>query len=130
MPASPQEEVVYDRLADARFLSFDQTRRTGQLLFKTVLEKSLFSSPAACLETIRQRLRKIEKETGAEADKDRVTLGGIAEAIERVGPDKLSKYRRLVKILEPGGSLHWNPDNPADRIVLFTERIETLRFLE
>lgn len=61
VPASAEEEVVYDRLAVARFLSFDQTRRSGQLLFKTVLEKSLFSSPAACLETIRQRLKKIEK---------------------------------------------------------------------
>lgn len=130
VPASSREEAVYDLLADARFLSFDQTRRTGQLLFKTVLEKSLFSSPAACLETVRQRLHKVEKQTGADADKDRVTLGGIAKAIERVGVDKFSKYQRLVKMLELGGSLQWKPANPADRIVLFTERIETLRFLE
>jgi hypothetical protein len=33
-------------------------------------------------------------------------------------------------MLEPGGSLHWNPADPADRIVLFTERIETPCFLE
>ena len=130
VPASPEEEAVYDRLADARFLSFDKTRRTGQLLFKTVLEKSLFSSPAACLETIRQRLRKIEKVTDAEADKDRVTLGGIVEALERIGASNFTKYQRLLDMLKPGGFLHWNPANPADRIVLFTERIETLRFLE
>ena len=36
VPASPEEEAVYDRLAEARFLSFDKTKRTGQLLFKTV----------------------------------------------------------------------------------------------
>jgi len=130
VPASTEEEAVYDRLADARFLSFDKTRRTGQLLFKTVLEKSLFSSPAACLETIRQRLRKIEKVTDTEADKDRVTLGGIVEALERIGASNFSKYQRLLDMLKPGGFLHWDPANPADRIVLFTERIETLRFLE
>ncbi|MDR3749021.1 MAG: DEAD/DEAH box helicase [Acidobacteriota bacterium] len=128
--ASPEEEAAYDRLADARFLSFDHTRRTGQLLFKTVLEKALFSSPAACMETIRQRLRKIEKETGADADQDRVTLGGLTEALERIGPANFAKYRRLVDMLKPGGSLHWDPTDPADRVVLFTERIETLRFLE
>ena len=78
VPASPEEEAVYDRLADARFLSFDQTRRTGQLLFKTVLEKSLFSSPAACLETIRQRLRKIEKVTDTEADRTASRLAALS----------------------------------------------------
>jgi hypothetical protein len=94
------------------------------------LEKSLFSSPAACLETIRQRLRKIEKVTDSEADKDRVTLGGIVEALERIGASNFTKYQRLLDMLKPGGFLHWDPANPADRIVLFTERIETLRFLE
>lgn len=94
------------------------------------MEKSLFSSPAACLETIRQRLRKIEKVTDSEADKDRVTLGGIVEALERIGASNFTKYQRLLDMLKPGGFLHWDPANPADRIVLFTERIETLRFLE
>ena len=102
----------------------------GSLLFKTVLEKSLFSSPAACLETVRQRLRKIEKQSGADADHDRITLSGIAEALESIGPDNFTKYRRLLEILKPGGLLNWDPSNPADRVVLFTERIETLRFLE
>jgi hypothetical protein len=33
-------------------------------------------------------------------------------------------------MLKPGGYLSWNPADPSDRIVLFTERIETLHFLE
>ena len=130
VPASPEEEAVYDRLANAQFLSFDNTKRSGQLLFKTVLEKSLLSSPAACLETVRQRLRKTEKDTGPDAEKDRGTLGGIVEALERVQPANFGKYQKLLEWLKPGGFLEWNPSNPADRIVIFTERIETLRFLE
>jgi SNF2 family DNA or RNA helicase len=130
VPASPEEEAVYDRLAEARFVSFDKTRRSGQLLFKTVLEKSLFSSPAACLETVRQRLRKTEKDAGPDADKDRATLGGIAEALERVGPGNFTKYKKLLDWLKPGGFLKWEPAKPDDRIVIFTERIETLRFLQ
>ncbi len=130
VPASPDEEAVYDRLADAQFLSFDHTRRTGQLLFKTVLEKSLFSSPAACLSTIRQRLRKLEADSGLEAEKDRLTLAQLAEALERIGPANFAKYQRLVETLRPGGDMKWDPADPNNRIVLFTERIETLRFLE
>jgi len=130
VPDSADEQAVYDRLADARFLSFDQTRRAGQLLFKTVLEKSLFSSPAACLETVRQRVRKLDQTTGPEAQKDRVTLGGIAEALERVSHTSYAKYQQLVDILKPNGYMRWDPSKPNDRVVIFTERIETLRFLE
>lgn len=130
VPASSKEDAVYDRLVEAKFLSFDGTRRTGQLLFKTVLEKALFSSPAACLETVRQRLRRIEKEVSPQADTDRATLSEIAESLKRIGPDDFAKYQRLVAMLKPGGYLSWNPADPSDRIVLFTERIETLHFLE
>ena len=107
--ASPKEEAVYERLAEAKFLSFDGTRRAGQLLFKTVLKKSLFSSPAACLETVRQRLRRIEKEVSPEADMDRATLDGIAESLKPIGPDDFAKYQRLIEMLKPGGYLDWNP---------------------
>jgi len=40
-----------------------------------------------------------------------------------------SKYQTLVAALKPGGKLNWEPNNTADRVVLFTERIETLQFL-
>ncbi|MGD0127854.1 MAG: DEAD/DEAH box helicase [Terriglobia bacterium] len=128
--ASPAEEAVYDCLAAARFLSFDRSRRAGQLLFKTVLEKSLFSSPAACVATIHQRMRRLEGESGEDAEHDRRTLTQIAEICGRIGPSDYTKYQRLLEILRPGRSMNWSPADPCDRIVLFTERIETLRFLE
>jgi hypothetical protein len=130
VPASAKEERIYDLLADAEFASFDKARRSGQLLFKTVLEKALFSSPAAALATVRQRQRKLEKNSSADAFQDHQTLEDLAKTLEEIGPDDFAKYRQLVELLRPGGYLEWNPNNPADRIVLFTERIETLRFLE
>ena len=48
--ASPEEERAYEILAGLKFRSLDRAQRTGQLLFRTVLEKALFSSPAACLQ--------------------------------------------------------------------------------
>lgn len=55
-PASPEEEAVYEQLHQTNFTAIDELRQSGRILFKTLLEKSLFSSPAACLETIRPEL--------------------------------------------------------------------------
>jgi hypothetical protein len=129
VPASGEEESAYDLLGETNFHSFDRSSRTGQLLFRTVLEKSLFSSPAACLETVRQRLAKLAKESNPEVEKDRLSLAELAQTLERIGPNAFSKYRRLLEALRPDGYLDWDPNNPADRLVIFTERLETLHFL-
>jgi len=127
--ASPREEAAYELLATADFKSFDNTRKSGQLLFKTVLEKSLFSSPAACIATIEERLKKLAKNTSQDARADEVTLNALRDALAAIGPADFSKYQTLLTQLRPGGGLKWDPANPADRLVLFTERIETLTFL-
>lgn len=129
VPASAEEEQVYELLAEARFAGFDKAKRSGQLLFKTVIEKALFSSPQAALATVRQRLNKIKDDTSPEASKDRDTLQELETALTQIGPAQFAKYQQLLKMLRPGGSLDWKPDK-NDRIVIFTERIETLRFLE
>jgi SNF2 family DNA or RNA helicase len=50
--ASAAEESAFDLVVAAQFQSFDQASHSGRLLFRTVLEKSLFSSPAACLKQL------------------------------------------------------------------------------
>lgn len=43
-------------------LQMDETRARGKgILFKTSLEKSLFSSPAACIKSLEARIKKLEK---------------------------------------------------------------------
>ena len=56
--ASPAEETAFDALVDLKFSAIDQ-RRHGAMLFKTTLEKALFSSPAACRQTIAERIKTI-----------------------------------------------------------------------
>jgi len=127
--ASPKEERAYEILAGLKFRSVDRGQRTGQLLFRTVLEKALFSSPAACLQTATARLKKLEADASPEAVHDRAALQELVTAVEAITPADFTKYQKLLEELRPGGKLEWNPDNPADRLVLFSERIETVRFL-
>jgi hypothetical protein len=76
--ASNAEEQAYDLLFTASFASFDRAQRTGQLLFRTVLEKSLFSSPVACGATIANRLKKLSGVQTPEAEADRHVLEELA----------------------------------------------------
>ena len=59
--ASAAEEAVFDALTGMTFRRLDQ-RTSGVRLFKTTLEKALFSSPAACIETARNRVHTLERE--------------------------------------------------------------------
>lgn len=57
--ASPKEEVVFDIFAQMQLdMDTSKPKGTGQL-FKTSLEKSLFSSPKACLKSVEERLKKL-----------------------------------------------------------------------
>ncbi len=77
--ASPEEERAYEILAGLKFRSLDRGQRTGQLLFRTVLEKALFSSPAACLQTATARLKKLEADASPEAAHDRAALQELVD---------------------------------------------------
>lgn len=127
--ATPEEEAAYSVLADLQFSKIDQ-RKSGDVLFKTTLEKALFSSPAACLQTIHNRLRILLKAEDGYAD-DIAVLKDLAATVEMVDAATFSKYSKLLSVIcDPSPGLHWNADDPEDRLVIFTERIETLKFLD
>jgi superfamily II DNA or RNA helicase len=128
--ATPVEEIAFDRLSEAKFRTLDG-KGAGQL-FRTVLEKALFSSPAACLSTIENRLKRLRNRTETDdirADID--TLEALDSAIRAIKPAEFSKYQRLVELLRPNGtsSLNWDPKQADDRLVIFTESLVTLDFL-
>jgi superfamily II DNA or RNA helicase len=125
-PATDAEETVFDVFANLKFEKLDQRKGSGQL-FKTTLEKALLSSPAACLATIRNRINRLEKDGSDAALKDIEQLEAFANVLERVTPDKFSKYRKLVSAIHD--RFGWTGKKRDERLVIFTERIETLRFL-
>lgn len=128
--ASQPEEATYDALVDLTFTQLDQ-RRSGGELFKTTLEKSLFSSPAACLQTIHNRVGRLQKREDPAYDGDIASLKELASHVERIAPESFSKYQKLLKVIrDPQSGLGWTGRENTDRLVIFTERIETLRFLQ
>ncbi len=126
--ASNIEETCYDYFTEMQFSRLDK-KRGANMLFKTTLEKSLFSSPSACISTVNNRIKKLEKEETIEAKNDISVLKEFIENLDNISPNEFSKYVELLKLLNnKKGELGWT-GKANDRIVIFTERIDTLSFL-
>ncbi len=124
---SPEEEKAYDTLAG---LDLEETGGGGGMLFRTTLEKALFSSPAACLETTENRIERLEADEEEIHQGDIRQLRQLATDLREIPPRQFSKYRELVQLLNSPSGLSWDGTDPEDRLVIFSERLETLRFLE
>jgi len=122
--ATPAEEKVFALLADTsnELLS---ARVEGGWLLRTVLEKALLSSPHACLETIQARIKRLKKQK--KDPKFIRPLVAIEQALQQLQSQTYSKYRRLLTLLR---EWRWNGSDSNDRVVIFTERIATQKFLE
>lgn len=126
-PLSPQEEAAYQAIADLHLdLDEEQTRGRAIDLFRTTIAKAIFSSPAACFETLSRRLRGIENGTarGTEADRDR--LQALAGEVAAIDTGAFSKYQELLHLLR---ELRWTGRAARDRLVIFSERIATVSWL-
>lgn len=124
---SRAEEQAFARLAALK-LSIDENRGAGaDMLFRTTLEKALFSSPAACAQTIKERMSRLRAKDDAHSDLP--ALDELKSAVEAIGPDDFSKLGELVHRLKSDPDWKWDPTKANDRVVIFTERIETLKFL-
>lgn len=129
--ASVAEKTAFETLASLSFSRIDQ-KAHGGLLFKTTLEKELFSSPAACLSTIRNRIKRLEKrEDAADFARDIRALRSLEEDVQAIhyDPAAFTKYQKLLELLQK--TWKWSPRKAKeDRLVIFTERLETLKFLK
>ena len=75
----------------------------GTLLFKTILEKALFSSPSACLQTIRERFKRLKAKDDAHPDLE--PLKRLEEAVLAIKPQHFGKFQMLLRLLK-GQKLH------------------------
>jgi len=125
--ASGLEESFYD-FFETLDLTWIDRARGETMLFKTLLEKSVFSSPVACEKTAQTRINKLKKEGGSESASDIRVLETLIDHLKRITPEHFSRYRLLVRLLQ-SPEYGWNRERPDDRLVIFTERIETMRFL-
>ena len=140
--ASRQEEAAYDALlavpvASARRAD-GQANEAARDLFAVTLEKALFSSPAACIATVDQRLRRRREreragESNASVDTEADSLSALREKLAAIATADFAKYQGLLVAIRGGHdaeeTLRWRSNDAEDRLVVFTERIETLNWL-
>ncbi len=129
-PATPEEEEAFRTLTALRHCS--NRRNSGGLLFRTVLEKSLFSSPEACLQTLNRRIATLQKDPSPspEAPEALKELEHLRQTVRKVAEKGAGRYAALLKLLGSHPELGWNPGDPRDRLVVFSERLETLGMLK
>ena len=131
--ATAEEDAALETIETSSFKTIGRTGDTGAL-FQTVIRKAWLSSPAACTSTIDERLKRLaakeEREPGkldpAALAHDRAVLSEIRAAVARVTPAHQSKLQALFGFLEGLGYRRGVADQ---RVVLFSERLDTLAFL-
>jgi len=127
--ATQTEEDAFDAFVDTKFTRIDQRAKAGEL-FKTTLEKALFSSPTACLKSIHNRIQKTKKQNDPSFDNDIAALNSLAEKVSAITPQHFSKYQKLLHVIgDPFEGFGWTGKDTQDRLMIFTERIDTLDFL-
>ena len=158
-PVSAMEESAYEALLGVQVAKGQVAKaHLRRDLFLVTLEKALFSSPAACLATVEKRIRRREREIeervaraadpsgrscSGEAGAGTVGIGALAaevaslrilrDALAEIGPGDYAKYQALLDAIRGGKPFRWKATGkgaaPEDRLVVFTERIETLDWL-
>ena len=124
--SSQPEEEAFEALLAVR----TDSGRTGsgrRDLFTVGLEKGLFSSPRACLQTVNQRLKARER-AGETASAEVRSLKELRSKLESIDWESSSRYQALLRAIRQD-PFQWNGRDRDDRLVVFTERIETLRWI-
>jgi superfamily II DNA or RNA helicase len=134
-PASAQEEAAYRALLAIPFTQGGQHKAGKQQeLQRIAMQKGLFSSPAAALESTRKRIALLLAKSSPTADEvtEVEALRYFEKTLTPLVTDptatQFSKYQRLKQHLQ-SADFGWEVKQADDRLVIFSERIETLRWL-
>ncbi|MFY0637279.1 DEAD/DEAH box helicase [Maricaulis maris] len=127
-PLSAHEEAAYEAIAELK-LDLDEDHHKGRAidLFRTTLAKAIFSSPAACLETVEGRIKRIDAGNARGTADDRGRLSNLANLVRQIDMASFSKYQELLALLR---NIKWTGKAKRDRLVIFSERIATVSWLK
>jgi SNF2 family DNA or RNA helicase len=129
--ASNEEEAAYRALLEIPFTQKgEHLQGRQQELQRVGMQEAMFSSPMAALDSTKRRLDLLlRKDSATPAEKAEVeALEAFAAALGLIDAPNFSKFRSLCGHLKSKG-FGWKPEDPADRLVIFSERIETLNWL-
>lgn len=123
---SLKEEVALDA-----FVAFEKALagEDGNALRTMVFKKAMFSSPAACMKSLENRKRRLKDDFSDKAMREKEALDRLYHALAQIEPQDFSRYMRLLALLK-SAEYGWNPKAKDDRLVIFTERIETMKWLK
>lgn len=130
--ASPQEEAAFRALLEIPFTQKGEHRAGKQQELQRVgMQKAMFSSPFAALDSTERRISLLQGKPSISGDEEAevAALQDFAAALRQIDATSFSKFQRLVERLKDP-SFNWQPTDPSDRLVIFSERIETLRWLQ
>lgn len=128
----PEETELLEHLQSLRFSTLDKVGqgRRPDALFRTTLMKAFLSSPEACLETVENRRRRVEKTLEADPNPklrdDSGKLGLLATTLKVLNRAPSSKLEALAELLKAKGFTK----KKGPRVLIFSERRRTLARLQ
>jgi hypothetical protein len=119
------------------WMSHSRAHKAGrqQELQRIGLQKGLFSSPAAALESTIKRIDLLTSKSDPTADESTEAAGlevlkdSLQALVQDTSAMSFSKYQRLLQHLR-SADFAWQIDDASDRLVILSERIETLNWLQ
>lgn len=129
--ASLREEAAYRALLAIPFTQSGKYNPGKPAELQRVgMQKGMFSSPAAALESTGKRIALLSAKADVTADEtiEIAALQKFADNLSQIDATHFSKYQCLLAHLQ-SAETNWQVNRADDRLVIFSERIETLNWL-
>ncbi|MCC6165008.1 MAG: DEAD/DEAH box helicase [Acidobacteria bacterium] len=129
--ASAEEDAAFEALLAVPFThGGHRTAGRQHELLRLSLQKALFSSPAAAAQSTRNRMASLEQRelVTNETRAEHAALAELLEKVDAITPACFSRWQRLLQLLRDP-SYGWSAQQDDDRVVIFSERLDTLAWL-
>jgi ERCC4-related helicase len=133
--ATPDEEEALRTLRELRVRTLGRKRHGDDRLFRWVLVKAFLSSPHACLESIDARLGRIDQALNPTTDGPHPFAAALREDADALRHARTlverctGQFTKLARLIDALRAIGFDGAEGAPRVIVFSERIETLRTL-